>query len=202
MSTAPSPLPQRLRDPPAYTAIPSTHATTAAFSATPPPYPSIASAAFLTRSAPKTPAVEKNGAEGQLHFLDHDQDTVASLSLRYGVPASVLQRTNNITSDHLLLAKRVILIPGQFGTSFSPRPVEGEAEEVRKSKIRRFMTFCKVFDYDIALTYLEQSEYDLGAAIESYLNDDDWEKNHPRQSVEDVKAGRERQRHGSRYRGL
>jgi len=63
--------------------------------------------------------------------------------------------------------------------SLSPRPVEGEDEELRKSKIRRFMTSCKVADYDVATLYLEQAEYDLAAAVDAYVGDEAWEREHP-----------------------
>ena len=33
--------------------------------------------------------------------------------------------------------------------------------------------------YDIALLYLEQVDYDLGAAVEAYKDDERWEKEHP-----------------------
>jgi hypothetical protein len=88
--------------------------------------------------------------EDVLHFLDHEQDTLTSLSLRYGVPIPALRRVNNITSDHLLLARRTILIPGEFykaGISLSPRPIEGEEEERRKAIVRRWMVACKVSEY-------------------------------------------------------
>lgn len=58
----------------------------------------------------------------------------------------------------------------------SPRPVEGEEEEMRKGKIRRFMTGAKVSDYDVALLYLEQAGYDLGMAMEAYFADEAWER--------------------------
>ena len=57
--------------------------------------------------------------------------------------------------------------------------MEGEEEERRKSKIRRFMTVTKVSNYDIAVLYLEQSGYDLEAAAETFLDDEKWEKEHP-----------------------
>ncbi|CCF35809.1 hypothetical protein CH063_07515 [Colletotrichum higginsianum] len=120
--------------------------------------------------------------EDTLHFLDHEHDTVASLSLRYGVPAAVLRRANNITSDHLLHGRRTVLVPGEYytaGVSLSPRPVEGEEEELRKSRIRRFMTGCKVSDYDVAVLYLEQVGYDVAAALEAYSDDEAWERDHP-----------------------
>lgn len=33
--------------------------------------------------------------------------------------------------------------------------------------------------YNVALLYLEQSKYDLDAAVEAYLADDKWERDHP-----------------------
>jgi hypothetical protein len=129
---------------------------------------------------------ENHIAEDTLHFLDHNHDSIASLSLRYGVPQDALRRTNNITSDHLLLARKTLLIPGEFykgGVSLSPCPIDGEEEELRKNKIRRFMTSCKVPDYDVAHLYLEQASYDLGMAVETYMADDAWEKAHPQKGV-------------------
>ncbi len=36
--------------------------------------------------------------------------------------------------------------------------------------------------YDIALLYLGQADYDLDAAVESYLSDERWEREHPMQA--------------------
>ena len=86
-------------------------------------------------------------AEDVLHFLDSAQDTISSLSLRYGVPQEALRKINGLYADHLLAARRTILIPGEYykgGISLSPRPVEGEEEEIRKAKVRRWMVACKV----------------------------------------------------------
>jgi hypothetical protein len=50
-------------------------------------------------------------------------------------------------TDHLLAARRTVLIPGEFykgGVSLSPRPLEGEEEEMKKTKLRKFMVACKV----------------------------------------------------------
>ncbi|KAF4976322.1 hypothetical protein FZEAL_6990 [Fusarium zealandicum] len=188
VTTAPSSLPQGLKEPPAYTSLPSSSSTTADLSGAPPPY-------TPASRVPAVPDVEdekaalaqqssKDEAPDILHFLDHQHDSLSSLSLRYGVPASALRRANNITSDHLLLGRRTVLVPGEFykgGVSLSPRPVEGEEEELRKGKIRRFMTSCKVSDYDTALLYLEQNDYDIEAAVVAYLDDEKWEREHPSQ---------------------
>jgi LysM repeat protein len=81
-----------------------------------------------------------------LHFVDHATDSVSSLAIRYGVPAAILRRANALFSDHLLAARRTVVIPGEWygGASLSPRPPGGEEEEARKSKIRRLMVRCKV----------------------------------------------------------
>lgn len=127
---------------------------------------------------------EKEPVDDTLHFLNHDHDSITSLSLRYGVPAAALRQKNNIASDHLLLGRKTILIPGDYyrgGVSLSPRPVEGEDEELRKQKIRRFMTTSKVADYDIALLYLENARYNLDTAVEAHFADEEWERKHPRE---------------------
>lgn len=92
------------------------------------------------------------------------------------------RRTNNLPSDHLLAARRTLLIPAthyRAGVSLSPRPVEGEAEEARKAKIRRFMVACKASEYDVAVFYLEQAGYDFSAAVETFFADEAWEREHP-----------------------
>jgi hypothetical protein len=94
----------------------------------------------------------------------------------------VLRKANNISSDHLLVGRRTVIIPGEYykgGVSLSPRPIEGEEEEARKSKIRRWMVTCKVPEYDVAVLYLEQAGYDLQLATETYFADEEWERAHP-----------------------
>ncbi|KAK0722374.1 hypothetical protein B0T26DRAFT_644203 [Lasiosphaeria miniovina] len=125
---------------------------------------------------PSSPAAAVR--EDTLHFLDHEHDTVLSLSLRYGVSAAALRRANNLGSDFLLQGRRAVLIPGG-GASLSPRPVEGEEEEARKAKIRRWMVATKVADYDVAVLYLEQAGYDFHDATEAYFADEAWERDHP-----------------------
>lgn len=145
VSETPSSLPQGLKDPPAYSppaspSIPNRSARPQLVDDGLPPYDA---------HDPLKPTLEKQSepAPDVLHFVNPAHDTISSLSLRYGVPADALRRTNNLYSDHLILARRTILIPGEYykaGVSLSPRPVEGEEEEVRKTKIRKWMVACKV----------------------------------------------------------
>ncbi len=44
--------------------------------------------------------------------------------------------------------------------------------------------------YDIALLYLEQVGYELDGAVEAYLADENWEKDHPVESPSSGKAER------------
>ncbi|KAI1492496.1 hypothetical protein F5X96DRAFT_380922 [Biscogniauxia mediterranea] len=181
ISITDSTLPPGLKEPPSYASSISggPSRTLSLDPAAPPPYTPFAR---QPTSISEKPAVPDEPAEDTLHFLNHTHDTVTSLSLRYGVPASVLRRSNNITSDHLILGRRTILIPGSHykgGVSLSPRPVEGEEEEARKSKIRRWMVACKVHEYDVAVLYLEQAGYDLELAMEAYFADEEWERTHP-----------------------
>jgi hypothetical protein len=100
----------------------------------------------------QSPPEKGNTANGEvapdvLHFVDPDNDSMTSLSLRYGVPIEALRSTNSLYANHLLAARRTVLIPGEYykgGISLSPRPVEGEEEEIRKGKVRKFMVGCKV----------------------------------------------------------
>lgn len=185
VSIVPSPLPQGLRDPPSYSPPPvdGQAPLEAAADEAPPPYD----------ARDTLPALDAKGQKevpDVLHFLDPD-DSIASLSLRYGVPAFALRKTNGLYADHLLAARKTVLIPGEYykgGVSLSPRPLEGEEEELRKAKIRRFMTGCKVAEYDVALLYLQQAEYDLDRAMSNFKADESWEREHPLEAAKKGKA--------------
>jgi len=193
ISQTTSSLPPGLKEPPSYDSVTTTSSRAAINSQAPPPYASTHAGQDGAYKSTRSPFDEKSVpfddediVEDTLHFLRHPNDTVLSLSLRYGVPADALRRVNNLTADHLLLARKTILIPGQFykgGVSLSPQPVDGEEEELRKAKIRRWMVGCKVHEYDVAVLYLEQADYDIELAMEAYLADEDWERNHPLESV-------------------
>lgn len=150
ISSVPSLLPQGLHDPPAYSPPPSprpTHATLAhpPDADSPPSYASLSNTVSQPADT-KTSSGSCSPAPDVLHFLGPD-DTLQSLSLAYGTPISALRATNNLFADHLVAARRTILIPGQHykgGVSLSPRPVEGEEEELRRGKVRKWMVACKV----------------------------------------------------------
>ncbi|KAI1766387.1 hypothetical protein GGR53DRAFT_213496 [Hypoxylon sp. FL1150] len=175
-------LPQGLREPPSYEASVAATSSRNVSAAPPPYYAPTTPGKSLDPLDEKSVPIDEETAEDTLHFLNHAHDTITSLSLRYDVPAAALRRANNITSDHLILGRRTVVIPGEHykgGVSLSPRPIEGEEEEARKSKIRRWMVACKVHEYDVAVLYLEQAGYDLEMATEAFFADEEWERTHP-----------------------
>lgn len=136
ISNKPSPLPQGLKEPPAYTSLDDQRRPTKIDEKDELP-------AYSEHHAVQPPT-EK--ATDVLHFL-RPNDTITSLSLAYGVPINILRRANNVFSDHLIQGRKTILIPGEYcreGVSLSPQPLEGEEEEAKKNKLRRWMVACKV----------------------------------------------------------
>lgn len=139
IATGPSPLPaQGLRDPPTYSPL-----TEGQQDEELPPY-----SAHDSLQPPSEKSMKNtDNVPDVLHFVDPNNDSILSLSVRYGVPADVLRRTNKMYADHLLAARRTVLIPGTHykgGVSLSPRPLEGEEEEIKKTKLRKFMVGCKL----------------------------------------------------------
>ena len=141
-------MPQGLRDPPAYSSLETEHVSARGTSTSddeplPPPYQA------GTYRENGSSSDEKSGAapaEDVLHFVA-PEDSMRSLALAYGVPIAALRKTNNIYSDHLIQARKTLLIPGEYykdGVSLSPRPLESEEEEIKKNKVRRWMVACKV----------------------------------------------------------
>ena len=148
ISTAPSSLPQGLRDRPAYSSLETENVSARGTSddeALPPPYYQAGNYCENGNTSD-----EKGGAaapaDDVLHFVAPG-DSMRSLALAYDVPVAALRKTNNIYSDHLIQARKTLLIPGEYykgGVSLSPRPLESEEEEIKKNKVRRWMVACKV----------------------------------------------------------
>lgn len=188
ISTQPSLLPQGLKDPPAYSSLDSRLPPSRTTDEDELP----AYSEHQAVQAPPEKASHSDDAEDVLHFLTPN-DTISSLSLAYGVPISALRKTNNVYADHLIQGRKTILIPGEHykgGVSLSPQPLESEEEELKKNKLRRWQVACKVAEYDVALMYLKNADWDLDSAIDAYRDDDQWEKDHPLQAQEHAKKGK------------
>jgi len=189
ITTAPSPLPQGLRDPPPYSVAPQDHSVDHEHNR------DDELPAYNNHAAANPPITDQKAsaeaAPDVLHFLAPN-DTMLSLSLAYGVPIVALRKANNVYADHLLQGRKTVIIPGEYykgGVSLSPQPLEGEEEEIRRNKIRRWMVACKVAEYDVALLYLNQEEWHLEAAIDAYRDDERWEKEHPLEGSKRTKPG-------------
>lgn len=143
ITTAPSSLPQGLRDPPAYSSLQQPQANApqdASGEDDLPPYDAGSYTGNVSEKGGVAPA------EDVLHFVAPGE-SMKSLALAYDVPIDALRKTNNIYSDHLVQARKTLLVPGEYykaGVSLSPRPLESEEEEIKKNKVRRWMMACKV----------------------------------------------------------
>ena len=143
VSTSHNPLPQGLRDPPAYSESDNISSEPSSGDL----LPAYSVDDYQRNTAGEIAANAKSHPGDVLHFVDQSHDSILSLSLRYGVPSQALRRVNGLYADHLLAARRTVLIPGEFykgGVSLSPTPVDGEEEDIRKVKIRRWMVACRV----------------------------------------------------------
>lgn len=140
ITSTPSALPQGLKDPPAYSTLGSAGNIGQLDADDPPAYSSTSG-----EQTPPEKGQKDEPAQDVLHFLTKD-DSMHSLSLAYDVPINALRRTNNVYSNGLLQGRRTVLIPGEYykgGVSLSPRPIEGEEEEARKTMVRRWMVGVK-----------------------------------------------------------
>lgn len=208
VTSGPSALPQGLRDPPVYTspraspkrlASPTDHLPQLPALDEPPAY----SALQHHHPAPSSKREhddDETAAPDVTHHL-HAGDTLSSLSLAYAVPLDVLRRHNTIYSDHLLPARRTLSIPGSHykgGVSLSAAPVESADELERKSKLRRFMVAVKCHEYDVAELYLKQADFELERALDTFREDERWEKENPfeKDGKVKVKAAERRRRGG------
>ncbi len=151
----------------------------------PPPYASTSAALGedLPPSYASVSALSGNGSsppetEDVLHFLNAE-DTMPSLSLAYGVPVPVLRAHNNVYSDQLLAARKWVLVPKSHYTGPPLSTPPDPEEEERKNRLRRWMVATKCAEYNVATLYLKGSGYNLEIAVETFKDDERWEKNHP-----------------------
>ncbi|KAF2160935.1 hypothetical protein M409DRAFT_28541 [Zasmidium cellare ATCC 36951] len=181
ITTEPSLLPQGLKDPPAYSSLENHHQQRSPPNHHHPQNDDDELPAYSTHAPLHAPREKFQPAEDVLHFLQ-PADSLPSLSLAYSVPLPALRKANNLYADLLLQGRKTVLIPGEFykgGVSLSPEPVEGEEEDARKRKLRRFQVATKVAEYDVAMLYLKNADWNLEAAIDAYKEDEQWEKAHP-----------------------
>ena len=193
ISSAPTALPAAgLREPPAYSSRPASPSKSVLDAEKneqrdPPPYASLSARRISdTRQSNADPAKRPPDVTHHLR----PEDTITSLSLLYRVPPQVLRSHNNIFTDSLLAARKTALIPGTHyqGPSLSSTPVLSEEEEEKQRKIRRWMMGTKCAEYDVAVLYLGQCNWNLEGAIEGFQADERWEKENPMKGKGKIKG--------------
>lgn len=134
--------------------------------------------AYATATMISTASNPPPQTKDTVHYLSRD-DSIQSVSLAYQVPAPILRSHNGIFDDHLLAARKWILIPQTHyrGPPLSTPP--DPEEEERKNKVRRWMVATKCPEYNIATLYLRDNNYDLNQAVDVYISDEQWDKDHP-----------------------
>ena len=58
------------------------------------------------------------------------------------------------------------------------------------AKLMKLTSITPRLRYDVALLYLQQTEWDLETAIEAYKDDERWEKEHPLEARQKIKNGK------------
>lgn len=209
-----NPLPQGLRDPPSYETATSTASVIKNVKAPcteqdqqqqqqqegegeegaqPPPYTTTTTTNLQDTTEPPAPPADT------LHFVHPAEDTIPTLSIRYGVPAHALRQHNRLASDHLLAARRAVLIPsprttprGRVAAARGPvaggEEEEAEEEARRLMSVRRWMVACRCADYGVAELYLGRGrggydDDDVDGAVGRFLDDERWEGEHPLHGV-------------------
>src|SRR5271156_194334 len=144
------------------------------FSPVPPSYESLLPPYSLSPH-PNVPLQDSKGP-GCIHYLRHN-DTLIGLSLMYKIPLQDIRRANNLFgNDNLMHARHYVFIPGYHGPSLSREPEEPEEVEIRKIALKRFQLISKCVDYKMATIYMENSGWNIEAAVEKYNDDIAWEK--------------------------
>jgi hypothetical protein len=54
---------------------------------------------------------------------------------------------------------------------------------ILKMMVANYIVISPKYRYDVALLYLKQVDYDLGAAIAAYKDDEIWEREHPMEGI-------------------
>lgn len=176
ISSEPSALPQNgLRLPPAYSKTDGKSEQSLRSQLrdeqSPPPYETLPQRTSATGQPP-------TDSPDTVHHLASG-DSVASLSVAYGVPTHILRQHNSLFSDHLLSGRKFLLIPASHyvGPSLSTPP--DPVEEERKNRIRRWMVATKCADYQVAELYLKGADQDLEVAVDAFRADEEWERQNP-----------------------
>jgi len=110
-----------------------------------------------------------------VHFV-RPTDTMAGLSLRYGVPLAVLRSHNRLFADSLLPARRTVAIPAGHcaGASASTAAAAAAEDSGRRARVKRFQLRTTCVDARMAEAYLASAAGGFEGAVTQYLEDEEW----------------------------
>lgn len=162
--------------PPSYSpSIPQGHGNVELSSgcSSPPSYKPIASELPVTKVA---------SSKGVIHYL-RTTDTILSLSILYKMDPVTIRAANGLFADTLLPARRTVIIPftksfPQGSVSMSPNSSDPGVDD-SKVRLKRFQLQTKCVDYKMAQWYITQAGGDERKAVETWKDDEAWEKLHP-----------------------
>jgi len=119
-------------------------------------------------------------------------DTLAGLSLRYGVKVDDIKQANNLTSQSIFAHKYLLVpnparMPAPEELSNTVMPKDGK----KSIAVERFLVAAKC-DRDEANYYLEDHDFDVQRALAAFRADLEWEKNAPKPQKVTTKNSRTR----------
>jgi len=123
--------------------------------------------------------VENGDSINVIHYISN-RDTLVGLSLKYNVSVDEIKRANKMFSNNIHEHEKLI-IPGvkHLPKSMSDMSDEMKQERYRQRVTKRFQLVTKCVDPAEAQFYMEDNDYSLDTAVQKYLDDLKWEKEHP-----------------------
>jgi LysM repeat protein len=126
------------------------------------------------------PDVSAHGGVVMVRHLVAKTDTLAGVSLRYGVKVDDIKQANNLTSQSIF-AHKYLLVPNPARTPPPSDDLNSVMPKDGKKSIasERFRALAKC-GREEAQFYLEEHDYDFKLALAAYQADLEWEKKAPK----------------------
>ena len=125
--------------------------------------------------------------EGYLLHAIIEEDSLLSLSVRYGISTRKLAKANRglVLNKRILPHATMLRIPPD---SLNISNVRVETDEERDDRLRKEMvkTFCNIFrnePSEVALFYLGEHNWNLDAAVAEARSDREWADRHMAQTA-------------------
>jgi len=105
-------------------------------------------------------------------------DTLPGLSFKYGVTITEIKQLNKFQNNNDLYSFSELLIPKKENIVIDMNETEEDIDLKRKQLVQRMLR-NKGVTLEVAKYYLELYDYDFDKAMNDYLEDAEWENNHP-----------------------